>query len=121
MASRILLIVLLFSLLGSGTTFAKKKKNNPAAGPGSTIVEVSPMSVTISAGQDAQETYTIAGNTKITLDGAPVTADDLRAGMLANVTLASDNQTLLTLDAKDAPRVTKKPAPVHDNVWVNVH
>jgi hypothetical protein len=79
------------------------------------------MSVTLASGNDAQNTYTIAAATKITLDGAPATADDLRAGMVAAVTLGSDNQTLLTLAAKDAPRVTKKPTPAHTSVWVNLH
>jgi hypothetical protein len=120
MLPRILLIILLVSFLGSGTTWAKKKKNG-TGDAGATITEVSPASVTLAMGHDAQNTYTIAGNTKITLDGAPVTADDLRAGMVANVTVAADNETLLTLTAKDAPRVTKKPTPVHDSVWVNVH
>jgi hypothetical protein len=121
MLPRILLIILLLSFLGGGTTWAKKKKNNTTADNGPTITEVSPMSVTLAMGHDAQQTYTISMDTKITLDGAPVSADDLRAGMVAQVTLAADNQTLLTLTAKDAPRVTATPKPAHTNVWVNVH
>ena len=120
MVPRILVIILLLSFLAGGTSWAKKKKNDPAD-DGSAITEVSPMSVTLAVGDTAQATYTISANTKITLDGAPVTVDDLRAGMLAQVTLAADNQTLLTLTAKDAPRVTKKPARPHSNVWVNLH
>jgi hypothetical protein len=120
MVPRILVIILLLSFLGGGTSWAKKKKKDTGDN-GPTITEVSPMSVTLAMGHDAQQTYTISADTKITLDGAPVTADDLRAGMVVQVTLAADNETLLTLTAKDAPRVTATPKPVHTNVWVNVH
>jgi len=76
------------------------------------------MSVTVDAGKDVQETYAITGQTKETLNGVPVTADDLRAGMVARFTLASDNKTVLTLNAKAAPRVTKKPPkPTTTFVW----
>jgi hypothetical protein len=109
-----LAILALFSSLG----FAKGKASDNLAAP--TIVEISPMSVTLDAGNEAKATYGITNATKITLNGLPVTADDLRAGMLAKVTMAPDSQNLAALDARDAPRTTKKPAPVHDNVWVNL-
>jgi len=110
--------VFLLSAMVCSNSFAKKK-HHVDAGADETIVEISPMSVTIDAGKDVQETYSITGNTKATLNGIPVSAGDLRAGMVVNISLASDNQSVLTLAAKPAPRVTKKPVKPTDNVWVS--
>jgi hypothetical protein len=104
-----------------GTTWAKHHKNAPATGKDQTIIEISPMSVTVDAGNDVQQTYAITGTTKATLDGNPVNVDDLKAGMVAAFTLTPDNQSVVTLAAKNAPRVTKKPVVHHDGVWVNLH
>jgi len=93
MASRILLSICLIVMLGSGTCWAKKKKQPDPPPPDGVIVEVSPMSLTVDAGHDTQQTYNIARDTQITFDGTPAKADDLRAGMAVSVTLASDNET----------------------------
>jgi hypothetical protein len=105
--------------LACSTSFAGKKKKNVDAGGTLTIVEISPMSVTVDAGKDVQQDYEITGTTKATLNGLPVRPEDLRAGMIATIVLGSDNKSVVTLNAKDAPRVTKKPVKPHDNVWVS--
>ena len=79
------------------------------------------MSVTVETGDSGQEDYAVTGTTKATLDGLPVTIDQLRAGMVASFTLASDNQSVVSITAKDAPREVKKPKKGHDNVNLNVN
>jgi hypothetical protein len=117
MSSRVVLLFALAALLGSNTTWAKKKHH--AADGGFTIEEISPASVTMDIGKEGQETYTITSDTKATLDGAPVSVDDLKAGMVATLTMAADGKTVLDIAAKDAPRVTKKPVVHHtDDVWI---
>jgi hypothetical protein len=89
------------------------------AGAPKTILEISPMSVTVDAGKDIQESYTINGQTTATLSGTPVRPEDLRAGMLASITLATDGKTVVALHAVPAPRVTKKPPPPSaTTVWI---
>src|ERR1700733_12052577 len=105
MAKRLLSPLVILALL-CNLCFAKGKASDNLAAP--TIVEISPMSVTLDAGNEAKATYGITKDTKITLNKLPVTVDAIRAGMIANVTLASDNQNLTALDARDAPRTTKK-------------
>ena len=123
MTSRTLWAPLVFVLfIGMcGTTWAKHHKNGAATAKDQTIIEISPMSVTVDAGNDVQQTYAITGNTKATLDGSPVNVDDLKAGMVATFMLTPDNQAVVTLTAKNAPRVIKKPVVHHDAVWVNLH
>jgi len=109
MFSRLCLgFVLLLTLTGVATAKARKGP------PGLTIKEVSPASVTLTAGNEVEHTYNFTSTTKITVDGLPTTVDDLRAGMaVSNISIAPDNVTALAIDAKKAPRVTKKPPPVH--------
>lgn len=114
-------LVLVLFIGMCGTTWAKHHKNAAATGKDQTIIEISPMSVTVDAGNDVQQTYAITGNTKATLDGSPVNVDDLKAGMVATFALTPDNQSVVTLTAKSAPRVTQKPVVHHDAVWVNLH
>jgi hypothetical protein len=121
MNSRIILALLLIVCMGGTSWGAKKgKKKGAGDGPDETIIESSPMSITLDAGNNVQESYKITDATKVTLDGAPITADDLRAGMLAKVKLDSDNQTAVSITAKGAPRTTKRPVVHKDNVWVNM-
>ena len=106
--------LLLVSAMVCSTSFAKKK-HQTVAGAFVKILEISPMSVTVDAGKDVQESYNITAATKATLNGIAVTPDDLRAGMVAKITLGSDNETVVTLDAKPAPRaaVSKFFHPFH--------
>jgi hypothetical protein len=124
MIPRTLRTLMVFVLLVSigGTCGAKpKKKQGVDKGAKLTILEISPMSVTVDAGKDVQESYDITGTTKATLNGLAVQPSDLRAGMVASVVLSSDNKSVVSIAAKDAPRTTKKPVVHHDNVWVNMN
>jgi len=117
---RTLLLLALIASLG-GTCMAKgKKKPGLDKGAMQTILEVSPMSLTVDAGKDVQESYDITGATKATLNGIPVQPGDLRAGMVASLALSADGKSVDSITAKDAPRTTKKPVVRHDNVWENV-
>jgi len=111
-------LFLVLALMGS-TSFAKKHHRSDAQAL-QTILEISPMSVTVDAGKDVQESYTITGTTTATLNGLPVKPEDLRAGMVTSIVLASDDRTVEALHAQDAPRTTKKPSKPHDNVNLNV-
>ncbi len=121
MNSRTILVLFLIVCMGGTLWGAKKgKKKGGGDAPDETIIESSPMSITLDAGNDVQESYKITDATKVTLDGAAITAEDLRAGMVAKVKLDSDNQTAVSIAAKNAPRTTKKPVVHKDNVWVNM-
>jgi hypothetical protein len=75
------------------------------------IVQVDPASITVNVGESGDEhfTYRINDNTKVTLNGAPIAARDLRAGMVAKVSVSADRETVTAIDAKDAP-AAKAPA-----------
>jgi len=119
MSSRIFLVFALLALLGGSTSWAKKKHHDKSESADLTIEEISPASVTVDVGKDAQETYMFTSSTKATLDGAPVSVDDLKAGMVADFTLGADEKTVMNVAAKDPRRVTKKPVIHHDTtVWV---
>jgi len=111
-----LFAMLLFGSLGA-TAWAKKG-HHLAGNRELMITEISPMSVTIDAGRDIQETYAITAATKASLNGIPVKPGDLRAGMRARFTMASDDQTVLFLAATPAPRTVRKPLPPSDTVWI---
>jgi len=113
-------LVLVATALVCGAAFATGVRGSDSGAP-LPILEISPMSVTVDAGKDIQESYTITQATTATLNGLAVRPEDLRAGMLASFTLASDNKTIVALHAQDAPRATKKVKVDRDNVNVNVN
>lgn len=119
MASRVCLLLVLLLSCGSAS-WAGHKKKHPVDDGLVTIQEVSLASVTVDAGHDAQESYNITAATTITLDGLPVKIDAIRAGMVAKLGFGADGRTLTSIDAKDAPRVTKKPRKRHTATVVNV-
>lgn len=95
------LLIMVLSI--SSTAIAKRK-----GGGGGTflkIVDVDPVSITLSIGSDgnSHQKYTVNDSTKVTLNGAPSNARDLRAGMIAKIEASEDGKTALTIDAKDAP------------------
>jgi hypothetical protein len=90
--------------------FATGEPGSDATAP-KTIIEISPMSITVDAGRDVQETYTITANTRAILDGLKVQPEDLRAGMIATIYLDHDGKTVLFLTAHAAPRTVAKPPP----------
>jgi len=69
------------------------------------IVQVDAVSVTVTVGLSGDEhfTYKITDNTKVTLNGAPVFARDLKAGMIAKFALTPDHATAISIEAKDPP------------------
>jgi len=69
------------------------------------VVEVNAVSITVTVGKSGDEhfTYKITDDTKVTLNGAPVFARDLRAGMLARIEISPDHTTALSITARDAP------------------
>jgi hypothetical protein len=104
---RTLLAAVLILSLAFVTTpaFAGKKKPVPNNDP--RIVEVNALSITLSVGKsgDDHQTYKISKETKITLNGSPITADNLRAGMIAIIKASdADAGTAASIDAKDAPK-----------------
>ncbi len=118
MPPRFFLTVLFFALTCGGA-FATGERGSDAAAP-MQIIEVSPMSITLDAGKDVQESYAITANTRATLDGLAVQAGDLRAGMTASLSLAPDAKTVLAITAHNAQREVKKTKKEHDNVNLNV-
>jgi len=119
MAPRILVAIIAMAL-ASVLSFGTGMPGSDAASP-RTILEISPMSVTVDAGKSVQVSYTITQATTATLSGLPVKPEDLQAGMLASIVLASDGQTVVALHALPAPRTVRKPKHQTDNVNLNVN
>jgi hypothetical protein len=101
-AIKALALLITVALSISSTAVAKPR------GPGKAfnkVVDVDALSITISVGTDGNthQKYSITDATKITLNGAPVNARDLRAGMVVHVDLSTDGKTAETITAKDPP------------------
>jgi hypothetical protein len=69
------------------------------------ITDVNALSLTVGVGSDGSShlTYSINDSTKVTLNGAPANARDLRDGMVAQIEASSDGKIALTVTAKDPP------------------
>ena len=67
------------------------------------ILEVNALSIRVAVGTsgDSSLTYTITNATKVTMNGAPGNARDLKAGMLAKVEPSADGKTAVTITAQD--------------------
>jgi hypothetical protein len=103
----LILALLALALVLPSSALAKKKQ---PAGPAPDtedlrIVEVNAVSVTVTVGKSGDQhfTYKITDGTKITLNGAPAFARDLKAGMVAKFTLTPDHATATVIEAKDPP------------------
>jgi hypothetical protein len=98
-----LLVVLV--LAAPLSTFAKRSKQPAPDASELRIVEVNAVSVTVTVGSSGTEhlSYKITDTTKVTLNGAPVFARELKAGMVAKFSLSPDHTTALAIEAKDAP------------------
>jgi hypothetical protein len=103
----VVLSLLVVGLVCPPSTFAKKAKNQgPPPDTGELkIVQVDAVSVTVTVGLSGDEhfTYRINDSTKVTLNGAPVSARDLKAGMIAKISVSPDKSTALAIEAKDPP------------------
>jgi hypothetical protein len=95
------LALLLFVTVGT-PVYAAGKGKHPL--PYQAIVEVDPSSITLRLGAagDKNETLKITDATKITLDGTPVAARDLMAGMSAQVKKSADPTIAESIAARDA-------------------
>lgn len=109
-----LTIVSILALVLVMPAVAAKKGKGPGATPTPAykIVQVDAVSITVTVGVSGNEhfTYKITDSTKVTLNGAPVAARDLRAGMVARLSVSPDRATVLGIDAKDAPAHPGGPA-----------
>jgi hypothetical protein len=74
------------------------------------ITDINAVTITVSIGTDGNthETYSINDGTKVTLNGAPSNARDLRAGMVAHIDLSTDGKTAMNIAAQDAPAHPKR-------------
>jgi len=100
-ALKALAFLLTIALSLSSTALAK--------GPGgkvfNKITDINAVTITVSIGVDGNthQTYSIADGTKVTLNGAPANARDLRAGMIAHIVLSEDGKTAMIINGRDAP------------------
>jgi hypothetical protein len=98
----IILLTLVFSILSPAIAKGPKGGNGKAF---QKIVDVNAVSVSVSvgAGGNTHLKYLITDATKVTVNGAPANARDLRSGMVADIEVSSDGKTAVTITAKDPP------------------
>jgi hypothetical protein len=98
-----LLLVLAFS---PDSWAAPKKKKHAEPTPEHKVYAVNGASITLTIGTSGEQhqTFKITSDTKVTLDGVPIPAHDLRAGMVVRITPGADKTTAESIEAKDAPR-----------------
>ena len=99
------LSLLVVFLAGPAAAWAKKKEPAAPPRPEYRIVEVNAVGITVTVGSSGTQhvSYKIADTTKVTLNGAPAFARDLRAGMMARIEESPDRTIALTIEAKDPP------------------
>lgn len=99
-----LLSILIVALVLPASAAKKGKGQHPAEGPELKIVAVDAVSISVSLGKSGDEhiNYKITDQTKVTLNGAPVAARDLRAGMVCRIEAGAD-KVATAIHAKDAP------------------
>ena len=69
------------------------------------ITEVDALSIKVAVGTagDTVLSYSITDSTKVTLNGAPGNARDLKAGMIAKIEPSANGKTAVTITAQDPP------------------
>jgi len=99
------LAILLTIVLSISSTAVAKPKGGGGGKGFLKIVDVDAVSITLSIGSDGNShlRYLVSDSTKVTLNGAPANARDLRPGMIAKVEPGEDGKTAATVDAKDPP------------------
>jgi len=67
------------------------------------ILEVNALTIKVAVGTSGSNTqsYSITNATKVTMNGAPGNARDLKAGMLAKIEPSADGKTAVTITAQD--------------------
>ena len=106
-----LILALLVVALALPTSAMAAKRRPPGATPDPNesaelkIVEADAVSVTVTVGKSGDQhfTYKVTDSTKVTLNGAPAFARDLKPGMVAKFTLTPDHGTAIAIEAKDPP------------------
>ena len=104
MKTLLAILSILLVALALPVSAAKKGKGQHEAEPEARITAVGPASVSVSLGKSGGENfeYKITEQTKVTLNGAPIAARDLRAGMVCKIE-ADSNHVATSIAAKDAP------------------
>jgi len=99
------LALLLTIVLSISSTASAKGPKNTGGKVFNKITDINAVTITVSIGADGNthETYSITDGTKVTLNGAPANARDLRARMVAHIELSEDRKTALIITARDAP------------------
>jgi len=99
-----ILSILVVALVLPVSAAKKGKGQHPAEGPELKIVEVDAVRISVSLGKSGDEhvDYKITDQTKVTLNGAPVAARDLRAGMVCKIEAGAD-KVATAIIVKDAP------------------
>jgi hypothetical protein len=103
------LSVLLVWLCLAGTGWAAPGVHYVYGGKQLLIVEVSGTAITVEAGRETEVTFLLTERTKILLDGFPVSANDVKPGMVAAVKVDSEEKTVVALHLHHPPRPTRKP------------
>jgi hypothetical protein len=92
------------ALVGSGEAFgAGKKKKEVPLPKAPVIASVTPTAITVTEDK-ATKTYTITQFTEINVNGQKATVADLKAGMVANVTIGMDPSKAGRINATGAPK-----------------
>ena len=104
MKTLIAILSLLVVFLALPVSAAKKGKGHADESPEAKIVQVDALRIVLSLGKGGDEhvEYKITDNTKVTLNGSPVAARDLRPGMVCRVEAGQD-KVATAIHAQDAP------------------
>ncbi|HEY3898013.1 MAG TPA: hypothetical protein VGM54_05325 [Chthoniobacter sp.] len=108
-ALHLILAMLVIALALPTSVQARRRPPGPTPDSGEPselkIVEADAVSVTVTVGKSGDQhfTYKVTDSTKVTLNGAPAFARDLKPGMVAKFTLTPDHATAITIEAKDPP------------------
>jgi len=110
-ASRILktlALLLMLALLINPAADAKRPKApvetpDPVPAGMQKILQVDALSIRVAVGTagDSSVSYTINNATKVTMNGAPANARDLKAGMLAKIEPSADGKSAVSITAQD--------------------
>jgi hypothetical protein len=104
---QVVLLALAMVVFVTGALAAPKK--GKSGEPYHKIFQVNSLSITLSYGHtgEAHQTFQIDKETRITLEGVPVPARELQAGMVAWIKVGPGKR-LLAIHAKGAPRHPSK-------------
>jgi hypothetical protein len=100
-----LALLLTLALFITPTAMAKRQRPTPDPVPAGMqrILEVNALTIKVAVGTagDSSQSYSITDATKVTMNGAPSNARDLKAGMLAKIEPSADGRTAVSITAQD--------------------